>query len=165
MGRVLRPLRTGRRRWLRRGSVVLFLVCVVVVPTVTLAPGTMRALADDSASTRPDPASTGPRWTYDSSRMQPNSVGDDACSFEIAGWEMADPNDDEFDARRLEGEVVIGHPPHGDFTLNHHTEDFNFFVHPDDHNPLASDPNADYSHLLAEGNFQTGEEKEWGRIE
>jgi hypothetical protein len=97
--------------------------------------------------------------------MQPNSVGDDRCSGEIAGWEMADSSDTETSARRLEGEVVIGHPPHGDAVFNHHAEDYNFFVVPDDHNPLASSPGADYSYLLAEGNFQTGEPKEHGRIE
>jgi hypothetical protein len=97
--------------------------------------------------------------------MQPNSVGDDRCSGEIAGWEMADPDDGEFGARRLEGEVVIGHPPHGDAFFNHHTEDFNFFVVPDNQNPIASDPNADYRYLLGEGNYQTGEDKEHGRVE
>jgi len=166
MGRLLRRASgPGERRWLRRGTVVLFLVCAVVIPAVTLGHAPVGALADESASTRPDPLDTGPRWSYDSSKMQPQSEGDDQCPFEIAGWEMADDGDDEFDARRLEGEVVIGHPPHGDFVINHHTEDFNFFVNPDDHNPLASDPDKDYSYLLAEGNFQTGEEKEHGRIE
>jgi len=125
----------------------------------------IRPFAAEPASTLPDGSNTGPVATYDSSRMQPNAVGDGRCSGEIAGWEMANSSDGEFGARRLEGEVVIGHPPHGDFFVNHHTEDFNFFIVPDDHNPLASDPNADYSYLLAEGNFQTGEPKEHGRIE
>lgn len=143
-----------------------FLVSMVLVAgVVVLGPAAMRAFADEPPSTLPDPSNTGPAWTYDSSRMQPNAVGDGRCSGEIAGWEMAASADGEFGARRLEGEVVIGHPPHGDNTLNHHTEDFNFFVVPDDHNPLASDPNGDYSYLLAQGNFQTGEPKEHGRIE
>jgi hypothetical protein len=137
----------------------------VVAVVVLMALAASLVSADEPASTLPDPSSTGPARTYDPSRMQPQSEGDDRCSGEIAGWEMADANDGEFDARRLEGEVVIGHPPHGDAFINHHAEDYNFFVVPDDHNPLASDPDADYSPLLAEGNFQTGDPKEHGRIE
>src|SRR5262245_813356 len=164
MSRWVSPGGPGRR-WLRLGTVGVFLVGVVVITAVALGPRSIRALATEPASTLPDPASQGPKATFDPAVMPGQSVGDDRCSFEIAGWEMADSTDDEFDARRLEGDVVIGHPPHGDFWANHHTEDFNFFVNPDNHNPLASDPNADYRGLLAEGNFQTGEEKEKGRIE
>ena len=166
MGRWSRSGDPRLRRWLRRGSVGLFLVVVLVVVGVALGPGPMKALADEAQSTLPDTFNNGPVATYDASVMQPNVTGpENICFFEIAGWERVDLDDWEYDARRLEGEVVIGHPPHGDFTVNHHTEDFNFFVVPDNHNPLASDPNADYRYLLGEGNFQTGEEKEHGRIE
>jgi len=127
------------------------------------------ALADDPTLPNPTLYGTGPARTYDPTRMQPNSVGDDRCPGPVdafkSGWSLAQPSDGEFGARRLEGEVVIGHPPHGDAVFNHHTEDYNFFVVPDDHNSLASDPAADYSYLLGEGNFQTGEPKERGRIE
>src|SRR5215208_7126142 len=166
MGRWSRSGDPRLRRWLRRGSVGLFVVVVVVVVGVALGPGPMKALADEAQSTLPDTFNNGPVATYDASVMQPNRPGlEEPCFFEIAGWERVDLDDWEYDARRLEGEVVIGHPPHGDFTVNHHTEDFNFFVVPDNHNPLASDPNADYRYLLGERNFQTGEEKEHGRIE
>jgi hypothetical protein len=141
------------------------LAVVVAIAVIGLGPAAMRAVADEPASTLPNAGDTGPAAAYDSSRMQPNSVGDDRCSGEIAGWEMADSADGELGARRLEGEVVIGHPPHGDAWFNHLTEDSNFFVVPDDHNPLASDPDADYSYVLGEGNFQTGEDKEHGRVE
>jgi len=131
----------------------------------TIGNGNPSPSADELAVTLPDPNHIGPVADYDGDVMQHNSVGDDACSFEIAGWEMANPSDGEFGARRLEGEVVIAHPPHGDAVINHHSEDYNFFVVPDNHNPVASDPNADYRYLLAEGNYQTGEPKEHGRIE
>ena len=161
----LRPHAAGQRRRPARRSRVWFFTGAALVAGLLVAPAATRAAADEPASTLPDPAATGPTRAYDPSRMQPNSVGDSRCSGEIAGWEMANSGDGEFGARRLEGEVVIGHPPHGDAFFNHHAEDYNFFVVPDDQNPLASDPNADYSYLLAEGNFQTGEPKERGRIE
>ncbi len=140
---------------------------VVLFAVFGLLGGLLSGVAQaDADPTLPDPASIGPFWTFQPAHgMQPESDGDDRCSGQSNGWEMVRASDDEFSARRLEGEVVIGHPPHGDWIINHHTEDYNFFVVPDDHNPLASDPNADYSFLLAKGNFGTGEPKEIGRIE
>jgi hypothetical protein len=139
----------------------------ILVAGLLLGPSATSVAADDPTLPNPAVYGNGPVATYAAPPMQPNSVGDDACSGEFpqAGWEMANENDGEFGARRLEGEVVIGHPPHGDAVINHHTEDYNFFVVPDNNNPLASYPTADYRYLLGEGNFQTGEPKERGRIE
>src|SRR3954447_15276832 len=109
MGRRLRSDRPKLHRWLRRGSVGLFLICVAVVTGVVFGPATMRAVAGEPPSTLPDSLNTGPVYSFDPSVMQPASQGDDACFLEVAGWERADPNSTELDAQRLEGEVVIGH--------------------------------------------------------
>ena len=141
------------------------LPAVLLVAGLLAGPVASRVSADEPVITLPDPDEIGPVPDYTSPPMQPQSVGDDRCSFEVAGWEMAEESDGEFGARRLEGEVVIGHTPHGDAVINHHTEDANFFVVPDNNNPLASYPNVDYRNLLGRGNYQTGEPKEHGRIE
>lgn len=141
------------------------LPAAVLAAGLLIGPGAGAVAADDPTLPNPATYGNGPARTYDSAVMQPNSQGDSRCSGEVAGWELVDPGDTTTFARRLEGEVVIGHPPHGDAVFNHHTEDYNFFVVPDNHNPLASNPNEDYGYLLAEGNFQTGEPKEHGRIE
>jgi hypothetical protein len=109
----------------------------------------------------------GPRiTTYDPAIMQSEQHGKDVCDTLInEGWNLVDSSDGAYNPRRLEGDIVMGHPPHGDLYFNHDTEDYNWFVVPDNHEPLASDPNADYRSILGFGNFGTGEEKEHGRIE
>jgi hypothetical protein len=82
-----------------------------------------------------------------------------------SGWELVQQFDNVHSLRRLEGEVVTGHVPHGDLVFNHHTEDANFFVYPDNHNASASYPGEDYRSLLGSGNFGTGQPKEHGLIE
>lgn len=98
--------------------------------------------------------------------MVDSAEGDDACSgLGIQqGWELVKPTDITT-PRRLEGEVVAGHPPHGDFYFNHDTEDYTFYVFPDNKNPRASNPLTDYRALLGSGNFITGEPKAHGLIE
>ncbi len=98
--------------------------------------------------------------------MIDSEEGDDACSgLGIQqGWELVKPGDFT-NPRRLEGEVVAGHPPHGDFFFNHNTEDYTFYVFPDNKNPRASNPTTDYRSLLGSGNFVTGEPKAFGLIE
>lgn len=152
---------------MRRRCNVWALPSVFLVAGLLAGPIASSALADEPIDTLPTPSEIGPVATYQSPPMQTKAHGDAACSGEFpqAGWELADPTDGEFVAHRLEGEVVIGHPPHGDAVTNHHTEDSNFFVVPDDHNALASDPLHDYRDLLGKGNFATGEAKEHGRIE
>ncbi len=152
---------------MRRCGKVWALPSIFLVAGLLAGPTAPLVLADEPADTLPTPSEVGPVATYASPPMQTKARGKAACSGEFpqAGWELADPNDGEFDAHRLEGEVVIGHQPHGDAVTNHHTEDYNFFVVPDNHNALASDPLHDYRDLLGEGNFATGEAKEHGRIE
>jgi hypothetical protein len=95
---------------------------------------------DELAVTLPDPSQIGPVPDYDGTVMQHNSVGDDACSFEIAGWEMANSSDGEFGARRLEGEVVIGHTPHGDAVINHHNRGLQLLRRPGQPQPTREQP-------------------------
>lgn len=150
---------------MRRRGKVWALPGILLVAGLLAGPTITSVAADDPTLPDPGPYGTGPARTYGAAVMQPKSGGDTRCSGEIAGWERVDPGDTSTFARRLEGEVVIGHPPHGDAVINHHTEDYNFFVVPDNHNALASDPNEDYGYLLAQGNFGTGAPKELGRVE
>lgn len=125
------------------------------------------------ASYAQDPATlpannpVGPRYPEFIPGVMIDSVfGDDACSDLVIqqGWELVNP-DDVTTPRRLEGEVVAGHPPHGDFNFNHNAEDYTFYVFPDNHIPFASDPTADYRYLIGSGNFEIGEPKAKGLIE
>jgi hypothetical protein len=150
---------------MRRRSRLWALPSAFLVAGLLTGTGATAVAADEPASTLPVPGDIGPVRTYDPTIMQPNSQGDGQCSGELGGWERVDPASTETFVNQLEGEVVIGHPPHGDLVFNHHTEDYNFFVVPDDKNPIASSPITDYGYLLAEGNFGTGEPKEHGRIE
>ncbi len=122
--------------------------------------------AAESASTLPDGSNKGPRVaSYDASVMASDAAGEAACSTLIEeGWSLAHPAD-LLVPRRLEGEVVAGHPPYGDFYFNHDTEDYNFFVVPDNQNVLASDEDQNYEYLLGYGNFHNGVEEELGRVE
>lgn len=154
-------------------GVVLAVACVLAVT----ASG---ALADESPATLPNEFTTGPAYPPEAystaappeANMRSEQQGKDACDlwgpadFFESGWSLAEPSvDGPFRPRRLEGEVVLGHPPHGDAVFNHKTEDYNFFVVPDSHDPLASNPDADYRYLFGYGNFHAGEPKERGRIE
>jgi hypothetical protein len=133
------------------------------------------ALGDESPSTLPNEFTTGPSYPPEAYRTDPpanmrtEEQGEDACpgpvDFLKSGWGLAEPSDGAFHPRRLEGEVVLGHPPHGDAVFNHKTEDYNFFVVPDSQDPLASESDADYRYLFGFGNFHAGEPKEKGRIE
>ena len=98
--------------------------------------------------------------------MQGPEVCEASCSGSIAGWDLVVPGDRTGNvARRLEGEVVARHLPHGDFYFNHGSEDHNIFVNPDNQNPLANFPNVNYQSMLARGNYLTGPDKEHGRVE
>lgn len=132
---------------------------------ISMLAASVTAVADDP--TLPNSGTTAPRTgAYDPGTMASVSAGADACTTAIEeGWGLVDPSLGPYAIRRLEGEVVAGHLPFGDFQYNHNTEDYNFFVHPDVLNPLANDPSADYRTLLGAGNFETGEPKEWGLIE
>lgn len=142
----------------------------ILVRSITLAifaaAATVSTAAED-ADTLPDSGTNGPRIAaYDASKMPGTTPASDACETLIEeGWGLVEPADGAHAPRRLEGEVVTGHVPHGDFYFNHGSEDYNFFVVPDVGNPDANDPLADYSVLLGLGNFETGAGKERGRIE
>jgi len=155
----------------RRGSACLFVALLVCVAS-SVAAGVAHG-AEPAATLPTGDKYQGPRIERFIPRLMPeNELGDDRCNEVIGlleeGWQLVDrdiPPENGYSTHRLEGDVVIGHPPHGDFYFNHDTEDANFFVTPDFHEPLASDPNADYRALLGFGNFGTGEPKEHGRIE
>ena len=157
----------GVRAWRSRQRSGFFASGAAVALASSLVSVAAPAAADEPASTLPIPGATGPRVPlHDPSIMPGAGQANDSCETLIEeGWALANPGDGPYRPRRLEGEVVIGHPPHGDFYFNHDTEDHNFFVYPDNHNALASDPNANYRSLLGVGNFHTGQPKEHGLIE
>jgi hypothetical protein len=157
---------------LRKGPIMKTserLVLSFLVFHLALAMAVPLAFAVESPPIVPDGGVQGPRVdALDPALVGNDAPGYDACQqllgFTEQGWELVHPTD-FLTPRVLEGEVVAGHPPHGDFYFNHDTEDHDFFVFPDDHNLLANDPTANYHSLLGSGNFETGEPKEWGRIE
>jgi hypothetical protein len=146
--------------------------CLLVVLTVLplLVPGGT-ALAEDPATLPSSGSPRPPVGSYDSSFMIPEMTpGHHECEEIIGlfeqGWSRVyeDPPHGYL-VEVLEGEVVAGHVPHGDLYFNHDTEDANFFVAPDDNNPMATFTTINYRRLLSHGNFVTGEPKEHGRIE
>jgi hypothetical protein len=145
-----------------RTSRIPTVLCALLALAVLSGVKTPAARADEPEITLPNKDTIGPLGNFDVA--QPKSDGDHRCSGEVAGWELV-RSGDFLTPRRLEGDVVMGHPPHGDAVFNHDTEDHNFFVVPDDHQLLASDPTENYNYLLGAGNFGTGEPKEHGRIE
>ncbi len=125
------------------------------------------SLAAENPETLPNSGTNGPRIEeYDPTKMPATTPAAEACATLIEeGWGLVEPADGAYRPRRLEGEVVTGHVPHGDFYFNHGSEDYNFFVVPDVMSPDANFANVDYSTLLGLGNFETGAGKERGRIE
>jgi len=135
------------------GRLVAASVAMVVLAVAT-------AGAQDATLPRNNPI--GPRITSFEAPMVDSIIANNVCSSE--GWGLVIPGDGT-NPRRLEGEVVTGHVPHGDLYWNHDSEDYNFFVYPDNQNPRASSPDIDYRYLLGSGNLLTGQPKEHGLIE
>jgi hypothetical protein len=134
---------------------------VVSLLLLVAAPG-----AAEDPATLPVAGQAGPRPAWNPDTMQGPEICEASCSGSIAGWDLVVPGDRTGNvARRLEGEVVAGHLPHGDFYFNHGSEDHNIFVNPDNQNPLANFPAVNYETMLGRGNYLTGPDKEHGRVE
>lgn len=125
------------------------------------------AIADEDPATLPTAVPPAPRVPgYDSSYMATEAQALAGCDTAIEeGWSLVNPDDGAYFARRIEGQVVESHAPHGDFGLNHNTEDFNVFVYLDNQNPLANNPAANYWSYIGYGQWASDVPKEHGLFE
>jgi hypothetical protein len=141
---------------------------IAIFATVAVNEHRTSAVAAENPVTLPNGSTVGPRDPgYVPGLMPSEADGDTECgAAPFGGWEPVDRSQaDGKHPRRVEGEVVIGHAPYGDFFVNHNTEDFNVHIVPTDHDPLSSDPDANYRYILAQPNFATGPQKLHGRVE